>query len=139
MPRQKYTKEILSPLIIQSNSLAELARSLRLIPSGGTYTHLKHLISKFNLDVSHWTGQRWNKGKSVKEYYEYKKPAFLKKKLISIRGHVCEICGLSTWLNKEIKLELHHISNKSNELDNLQLLCPNCHSYTDNYRGRAKK
>ena len=52
--------------------------------------------------------------------------------------HKCEICGLQKWNNQKIPLELHHINgnNKDNSLNNLQLLCPNCHALTDNYRNR---
>ena len=65
----------------------------------------------------------------------------LKPKLIKMRGHKCEICLNSSWLNKPINLEVHHIDgdNTNNELKNLQLLCPNCHSYTDNYGIKNKK
>lgn len=58
-----------------------------------------------------------------------------------MRGHKCEICFNSSWLNKPINLEVHHIDgdNTNNELKNLQLLCPNCHSYTDNYGIKNKK
>jgi len=52
----------------------------------------------------------------------------------------CEKCGLSEWLGKEIPIELHHINgdNSDNTLENLQILCPNCHSFTDNYRWKKK-
>lgn len=58
-----------------------------------------------------------------------------KKQLIEKRGHRCECCGLTEWLNQPIKLEVHHIDgdNTNNQDDNLQLLCPNCHSYTPNH------
>ena len=61
--------------------------------------------------------------------------------LIQIRGHFCEYCGLSEWLGNSINLELHHKdgNRSNNELDNLELLCPNCHSYTDNYGSKNKK
>lgn len=53
----------------------------------------------------------------------------------------CESCLLTTWLGDEIPLERHHVdgNKKNNELSNLKLLCPNCHTFTPNYRGRGKK
>lgn len=52
-----------------------------------------------------------------------------------IKEYKCEICGISKWLGQEITLQLHHVDGNSanNELSNLQLLCPNCHTQTDNY------
>ena len=60
--------------------------------------------------------------------------------LISLRGHKCECCGLTEWLGQPIALELHHINGitTDNRLDNLVILCPNCHAQTDNYRGLNK-
>ena len=52
-----------------------------------------------------------------------------------IKKDECEMCGLNEWMNKKIPLELHHIDGNryNNELDNLQILCPNCHSLTPNH------
>lgn len=52
----------------------------------------------------------------------------------------CEKCNLVFWLGCPIPLELHHIDGnlKNNDLSNLQILCPNCHTFTPNYRGRNK-
>lgn len=54
--------------------------------------------------------------------------------------HRCSNCNLSEWLNKPIPLELEHINGKSSDhrLENLTLLCPNCHSFTSTYRGKNK-
>lgn len=54
--------------------------------------------------------------------------------------HICFSCGLSEWLNKPIPLELEHKDGNSsnNKLNNLALLCPNCHSFTPTYRGKNK-
>jgi 5-methylcytosine-specific restriction endonuclease McrA len=53
----------------------------------------------------------------------------------------CSICNLSDWLGLPITLELHHIDgiNTNNEISNLQIVCPNCHSQTDNFRAKNKK
>ena len=55
--------------------------------------------------------------------------------LIKIKGHKCECCGNEQWLNTPIKLEVHHKNGNKCDCteDNLQLLCPNCHAYTDNF------
>ena len=51
---------------------------------------------------------------------------------------MCERCKLAQWCNNSIPLELHHINgvHSDNRIENLQLLCPNCHALTDNYRGK---
>jgi hypothetical protein len=52
----------------------------------------------------------------------------------------CEECGLVAWRGRPLGLELHHINGDGldNRLENLQLLCPNCHSQTDTWGGRNK-
>lgn len=67
----------------------------------------------------------------------------LKLKLLklNIKAHVCECCGLTKWLDCKIPLELHHVNGDyyDNRIENIQLLCPNCHAQTDNYRGKNKR
>jgi len=124
----KYAKEVYS--------MAGLMRKLDLIPRGGNYDSMRRLIQKLNIDTSHWTGQGWNKNKQLKDWSSYTKAANLKKHLVFLRGNKCELCGNEIWLNKPIKLEIHHKDGDrtNNNLDNLMLLCPNCHSQTDNWR-----
>lgn len=59
----------------------------------------------------------------------------LLKELLKLRPQKCECCGNTTWLEQPIKLEVHHIDGDctNNILENLSLLCPNCHSYTDSW------
>lgn len=65
----------------------------------------------------------------------------LKDKLIELRGHKCEDCGLTEWKNQPIPLEAHHIDGDkcNNTLENLLLLCPNCHTLTSNYGSKNNK
>ena len=50
----------------------------------------------------------------------------------------CELCGINEWLGRPLSLALHHLNGDGldNRLENLQLLCPNCHSQTPNFSGR---
>lgn len=64
----------------------------------------------------------------------------VRKKLLDegYKEYKCECCGLTEWLGEPIPLELHHKDGNhfNNELDNFQLLCPNCHAKTSSYRGK---
>ena len=67
----------------------------------------------------------------------------MRKRLIieGLKNHRCECCGLSEWLEEPIPLELDHIDGDhyNNMLENLKILCPNCHAKTPTYRGKNKK
>lgn len=156
MPRYKvYTKEWLEDLCKNSYSYAEVLKQTGRAQSGGNQSHLKKKIQEFNIDISHFTGQRWNKGrtKSVdsrvfgEEKYKIDE-IFVENSSVSrktIRGYVvrnnllqyqCQMCGnTGEWLNKTIALHLDHINGvpADNRLENLRWLCPNCHATTDTY------
>jgi len=119
-------------------SLAGLLKKLGLKQAVGNYANAKRLLQKLNVDTSHWTGQAWSKGEQLKDWSGYTKVCSLKPHLIELRGKQCEECGLREWRGNIIPLEIHHIDGNrtNNTLDNLQLLCLNCHYQTDNFRNR---
>ena len=164
MSKQPYTKEWLEKLCAESYSLAEVLRKAGR-SGGGAQTTLKKKIEEFNIDISHFTGQLWNKGKTKEtdsrlaavsqKLTKYNiEEVFCKDSSISqkvLRTYIknykvipynCETCGCDgNWQNGIIPLEVHHKDgdNTNNEISNLCYLCPNCHSLTDNYRGKNKE
>jgi Zn finger protein HypA/HybF involved in hydrogenase expression len=80
----------------------------------------------------------------TKEILEGKHPQYqsykLKNRLIEegVKENRCEKCGHDEWMGEPLTIELHHLDgNKYNNLmENLQLLCPNCHSQTKNFRAK---
>ena len=149
----KYTEEQFIDAVKSSTSMRQVLNKLGLKEAGGNYTIAKTRVKNLGLDTSHFKGQTWNKGKtlgprkSVEEllvidrkypYQSYK----LKNRLLQegIKIHQCEMCGITEWRDSPTPLELDHINgiNYDNRLENLRLLCPNCHAQTDTYRGRNK-
>jgi MerR HTH family regulatory protein len=67
----------------------------------------------------------------------------LKHRLIKagLKTACCEICGLDEWRGAPLPLALHHVNGDKhdNRLENLQILCGNCHSQTDNFSGRNRR
>lgn len=147
------TKEEYEIAIKNAKSIAQALRNLGIKDRGGNYRIIKNAIDKYQIDTSHFTGQGWNVNLNFNpnpkiktedllvensNYNSYK----LKKRLLSegYKEKKCECCGLTEWQGKEIPLELHHMNgdNTDNRIENLEILCPNCHALTDNYRGRNK-
>ena len=105
---------------------------------------LNHYLTKMGIEYS---GNQSGKGiktdpkyKSAMEYARGScvKSKTLKYKLIrdGLKEDVCECCGLSEWLGVKLVLELHHKNGDhyDNDLDNLVILCPNCHSIQDSHK-----
>ena len=148
---EKFTRYEIEEFVKESYSFATLAEKLGYNKTGGSYlTSMKKMIDELNLDISHFTGQGWLSGQTCESgkylpFDEYIKGRSVQTNKIRIKllreglkEHMCEFCNNTLWNNMPIPLEVHHKDGdkENNDIENLQLLCPNCHALTDNYKGK---
>ena len=153
--RYKHTKEEIEEAVKNSLAIAGVCRKLNMKPCGGNYKTLHGKFKEWQIDTSHFTGAAWNQGEQFKPFAKkygledalvenspYKNSNSLKKRLFKevIKTKQCEECGIVEWNGKEITLELEHINgnNTDNRLENLKILCPNCHSQTTTFRNKKR-
>ena len=152
---KSWTKEQLIEAVKLSTSTRQVLHRLGLKEAGGNYAQIKKYLTYYNLSFGHFTGKAWNKGmrgigkpllpllkilvpNSSFQSYKLKNRLFAEK----LKLPQCEECG---WSEKtadgRIPVELDHINGIStdNRLNNLRILCPNCHSLKPTHRGRNKK
>lgn len=135
-----YTDEDIIKFAAETKSIAQLLTKLGKKPRGGNYHCIKNKLQKLNINTSHWTGQAWNKDAQLKDWSDYYTNGSCRKILLKERGYCCEQCKLSEWFGFILPIEMHHIDGNrlNNDKINLILLCPNCHSITDNFKGKNK-
>ena len=145
-----WNKDKIESAVKTSISYIEVLRKLGVNERGRNAETLKRKIKEYNICTAHFTGRarfyKNGKERSVQDYFT--RNSTLQSSKVRVRlikegivDYKCAICGLSMWMGKPIVLQLHHIDgdNHNNSLENLQLLCPNCHSQTDNYCGCSNK
>lgn len=138
----------------ESKSIRQVIYKLGLIPAGGNYDQVKKYIKIHEIDTKHFTGYAWSKGMRGigkpfipiekiltinSDFQSYKLKSRLFKEGFKTRK--CEECGwakMST--DGRVPVELDHINGdrKDNRLENLRILCPNCHSLKLTHRGKNK-
>jgi hypothetical protein len=152
MRKRSWTKQQLSSAVKNSLSYRQVLGKLQLRQAGGNYEQLKKYVRDYGFDVSHFKGYAWNKGLSGMsapriplEKILVKNSSFqsfkLKKRLfiVGLKSQHCEECG---WAKRaesgHLPLELDHINGDrhDNRLENLRVLCPNCHSLKSTHRGK---
>jgi ribosomal protein L37E len=150
--KRKYTDDQFIQAVKESLYMTDALRKLGITTGGAKFA--KDLLKKLNIDTSHWIDPNILKGKNLRpnlpeiplekilvENSKYVSSSDLKKKLFKydILKEQCYECGLgNTWNNKKIVLQIDHINgaHNDNRIENLRILCPNCHSQTDTFAGK---
>lgn len=138
-------KDELVKLVQTSNSLSEVLIKQGKSVSGTSVKILKEKLSEYNINFSFLDKKRIIKkdlNDVLVENSTYKNSFHLLERLYK-EGYKecrCEGCGITKWNGKPIRLQLHHINgiHTDNRIENLQVLCPNCHTQTDNWGNKGE-
>lgn len=143
--KTQITKELVIDVCSKSNSMAQAAAILNV--HFNTLKRLAILYKCYNPNQGLRGGNKKTPSKiQLNEILNGDHPHFqtykLKNRLLKegLLINACSACGLNTWNNKPINLELDHIDGNrlNHNLANLRILCPNCHSQTDTYRSKKR-
>ncbi|MFI6766898.1 HNH endonuclease [Streptomyces sp. NPDC050355] len=153
----RWTREILEAAVSASTNMCEVLRHLGLDVVGGHHTHISRRIKAYGIDTSHFASvvrtenMRYNQRRRTAEEilvqatsaHASRMPNTRLKRAMNEMGveERCALCGIEpVWLGEPLPLEVDHVDGnwRDNRIENLRLLCPNCHSTTDGYRGRGK-
>jgi hypothetical protein len=156
-------RDQLAALVGECRSVAAVLAKLELPLVGRAHHELKRRLRELEIDTSHFQGRGWSRGFTVRTHPSVAKVTSairfpdeivfiengpdlrgpsIKKRLAEMGwAYRCAICGISEWCGKPLVLHLDHINgvHNDNRLENLRLLCPNCHSQTDTYCNRARE
>lgn len=149
-PMYKYNK--ISDVIQMSYSLVDVAKNVGLVNddvskiSARLCKNIKKFIIENNLDTSHFRHSSkvgYNVTRTNEEVFSKNSEvsqSTVKKRFMAKVKYECAICSVGSWNNAPLSLQLDHVDgdNKNNLMSNLRLLCPNCHSQTENFGSKNK-
>jgi 5-methylcytosine-specific restriction endonuclease McrA len=155
MGTRRWTIKDLQIAVKSSLSIREVIIKLGLVPAGGNYEQIKSAFKEADINTEHFTGKGWRLHKTFEPRPRIplskilvKNSTFqsfkLKKRLFfeGLKKPACELCG---WAEQSqdgrIPLELDHVNGDhyDNRIENLRILCPNCHSLQPTHRGRNQR
>jgi len=145
-----YTKEVLEDAIKNSEFLIDVFKRLDARPGGNTYIRIKALIQEYGIDTSHFKngrhkgfvnskiGERKSSDEILVDGKKRREDSKLLRRALIESGvpYVCSCCEIGPeWNGKPLTIQVHHIDGvwSNCRKDNLQFLCPMCHSQTEDW------
>lgn len=148
--------------MVASTCWSDLLRKLNLRLTGGNHQNIRAWVSHYDLDASHFKRVPWSKGLNSSsdarillsaksrsyinsDLFKENAPPYsstrLKRRFVSAgyAENKCKVCGITSWLGEPLTLHLDHINgiHNDNRVENLQILCPNCHQQTKTWGNKA--
>lgn len=153
MNKINWSKQNVKEAVSKSTTYRECIHNLGHDNPKGNVKTLKRYIKKYDLDTTHFTHQpnrptEFREKRSLENILvknsTYTDNRHLKARLLKqdLLRNECYECGLPPkWNEKELTLQVDHINGESddNRLENLRLLCPNCHSQTPTFANRDSR
>ncbi|PCG84274.1 HNH endonuclease [Streptomyces sp. WZ.A104] len=149
----RWTEEVLQAAVGSSTNMCEVLRRLGLEVVGGQHTHISRRVKALGIGTSHFSApprtgdiRRRHPEELLVDQSQHlarRIPGERLKRAMIALGAVerCALCDTGRrWRERPLPLEVDHIDGnwRNNRPENLRLLCPNCHSTTDTYRGRGR-
>ena len=143
-------KNELIKLVSESNSLSEILRKQGKSISGSSMSILKSNLNNYNIKYHFLDNKQSSnlyKKKTLSDILTENSTYsshYLKLRLIKegLKKDFCEICGQNNiWNNIKLSLQLDHINGNhyDNRLENLRIVCPNCHTQTSTFSSKKRK
>lgn len=149
--RYRWEKEKFIEAVKNSETISGVLQELGLFVSSGNYRTFYKYKNLWQVDTSHFIGynsknKTFNRERIPTEQIlvenSFYSKCSLRKRIIkeNIIEYKCAICGIISWLDNPLSLNLDHINgdNTDNRIENLRFLCPNCHTQTETYGGKNK-